>query len=285
MVTNEDGHITQNVVYIPYGEVFVEERNGSWTSPYLFNAKELDEETGLYYYGARYLDPAGAKWLSVDPMWNNDPDKTPYNYCLNNPVKMVDPDGRKWVREKESGIVSWKISCESADATPSNFEYIGDTYKGLSVNLYNQYEEEGYAGLFIELCYNGENSNSDKLQWIQSIETNQSISNNKQYIDRSSPTSDNPFYYTENENTDHINNSSDCVYKFEDRPSRYRFHSHTYWEGELSLVEKKRIEYTPKITVKYGFKIEAGHAKLSDIIVTEQSQFQKNQLYEYNNKH
>ncbi|MBO5628995.1 MAG: RHS repeat-associated core domain-containing protein, partial [Aeriscardovia sp.] len=69
-------------------------RNGNWNTPYLFNAKELDEETGLYYYGARYLDPTGAMWLSVDPMWNNDPDKTPYNYCLNNPIKMVDPDGR-----------------------------------------------------------------------------------------------------------------------------------------------------------------------------------------------
>ena len=46
MVTNLDGHITQNVVYIPFGEVFVEERDGSWASPYLFNAKELDEETG-----------------------------------------------------------------------------------------------------------------------------------------------------------------------------------------------------------------------------------------------
>ncbi|MCR5570137.1 MAG: RHS repeat-associated core domain-containing protein [Paludibacteraceae bacterium] len=95
MVTDLDGRITQNVVYIPYGEVFVEERNGSWASPYLFNAKELDEETGLYYYGARYLDPAGARWLSVDPMWENDPDKTPYNYCLNNPVKLVDPDGKE----------------------------------------------------------------------------------------------------------------------------------------------------------------------------------------------
>ena len=94
MVTNEDGHITQNVVYIPYGEVFVEERNGSWASPYLFNAKELDEETGLYYYGARYLDPAGARWQSVDPMWKKYMGMSPYNYCAENPVKMVDPDGR-----------------------------------------------------------------------------------------------------------------------------------------------------------------------------------------------
>ena len=118
MVTDLDGHITQNVVYIPYGEVFVEERNGSWTSSYLFNAKELDEETGLYYYGARYLDPAGARWLSVDPLWINHPDKTPYNYCLNNPVKLVDPDGRvvwvvpiiaKGVGELFVGYAAYKI--------------------------------------------------------------------------------------------------------------------------------------------------------------------------------
>ena len=94
MVTNEDGHITQNVVYIPYGEVFVEERNGSWASPYLFNAKELDEETGLYYYGARYLNPSIALWLSTDPLQEKYPGMSPYNYCAGNPVKLVDPDGR-----------------------------------------------------------------------------------------------------------------------------------------------------------------------------------------------
>ena len=95
MVTNIDGEITQNVVYIPYGEVFVEERNGAWSSPYLFNAKELDEETGLYYYGARYLDPTSTRWLSVDPMWEKYMGMSPYNYCAGNPVKLVDLDGRE----------------------------------------------------------------------------------------------------------------------------------------------------------------------------------------------
>ncbi|MBO4332385.1 MAG: RHS repeat-associated core domain-containing protein [Paludibacteraceae bacterium] len=94
MVTDLDGRITQNVVYIPYGEVFVEERNGSWASPYLFNAKELDEETGLYYYGARYLNPSIALWLSTDPLQGKYPGMSPYNYCAGNPVKLVDPDGK-----------------------------------------------------------------------------------------------------------------------------------------------------------------------------------------------
>ena len=95
LVTDIDGEITQHVAYIPYGEVFVEERNGSWSTPYLFNAKELDEETGLYYYGARYLDPTNAAWLSVDPLFEKYVGMTPYGYCAGNPVGLVDPDGEE----------------------------------------------------------------------------------------------------------------------------------------------------------------------------------------------
>ena len=56
-ITNLDGEVAQHIEYVPFGEVFIEERNNTWNTPYLFNAKELDEETGLYYYGARYMDP------------------------------------------------------------------------------------------------------------------------------------------------------------------------------------------------------------------------------------
>jgi RHS repeat-associated protein len=94
LVTDIDGEITQHVAYIPYGEIFVEQRNGSWNTPYLFNAKELDEETGLYYYGARYLDPTHAAWLSVDPLFEKYVGMTPYGYCAGNPVKMVAQMGK-----------------------------------------------------------------------------------------------------------------------------------------------------------------------------------------------
>ena len=133
MVTDLDGHITQNVVYIPYGEVFVEERNGSWASSYLFNAKELDEETGLYYYGARYLDPVGARWLSVDPMWENDPDKTPYNYYLNNPVKLVDPDGRRDIINAETNEHQYVD-----DNVNRVIQIVGEDYETLKSIGFNQ---------------------------------------------------------------------------------------------------------------------------------------------------
>ena len=94
LVTDADGEVTQHVAYIPYGEVFIEERNGIWNTPYLFNAKELDEETGLYYYGARYLNPKDTRWLSVDPMFEKYVGMSPYNYCAGNPVRLVDPNGR-----------------------------------------------------------------------------------------------------------------------------------------------------------------------------------------------
>ena len=60
----------------------------------LFNRKELDDETGLYYYGARYYDARINIWLSVDPVMEKYPSVTPYNYVFNNPIKVRDPDGR-----------------------------------------------------------------------------------------------------------------------------------------------------------------------------------------------
>lgn len=58
----------------------------------------MDEETGLYYYGARYYDPKISIWLSVDPLMEKHPNMNPYVYCLQNPISMIDPDGRDGVR-------------------------------------------------------------------------------------------------------------------------------------------------------------------------------------------
>jgi len=49
---------------------------------------------GYSYFGARYYDPELSIWLSVDPKASKYPSWSPYNYCLNNPIKLIDPDGR-----------------------------------------------------------------------------------------------------------------------------------------------------------------------------------------------
>jgi RHS repeat-associated protein len=68
---------------------------GTYTNPYLFNGKELDEETGLYYYGARYYNPRYSLWLGVDPMAEKYASFSPYTYCFNNPIILVDTDGKE----------------------------------------------------------------------------------------------------------------------------------------------------------------------------------------------
>jgi RHS repeat-associated protein len=67
---------------------------GLYHSPYKFNGKELDEETGFYYYGARYYDPRISIWANVDPLAEKYPNVNPYVYCLNNPILFIDPDGK-----------------------------------------------------------------------------------------------------------------------------------------------------------------------------------------------
>jgi RHS repeat-associated protein len=93
LITNLDGEVVQHIEYVPFGEVFIEERNNTWNTPYLFNAKELDEETGLYYYGARYYEPRVSVWYGADPMQEKYPGVSTYAYCNNNPVRYIDPTG------------------------------------------------------------------------------------------------------------------------------------------------------------------------------------------------
>ena len=92
-ITNLDGEVAQHIEYVPFGEVFIEERNNTWNTPYLFNAKEFDEETGLYYYGARYYDPRLSLWMSVDPLAEMGLNLSPYNFMFNNPLILIDPHG------------------------------------------------------------------------------------------------------------------------------------------------------------------------------------------------
>ena len=102
-ITNLDGEVVQHIEYVPFGEVFIEERNNIWNTPYLFNAKEFDEETGLYYYGARYYEPRLSLWISCDPLEENHYEISSYCYTGNNPIKYSDPNGEDW-RDKVKGF-------------------------------------------------------------------------------------------------------------------------------------------------------------------------------------
>jgi RHS repeat-associated protein len=92
-ISNLDGEVVQHVEYVPFGEVFLEEKNSKWNTPYLFTSKELDRETGMYYFSARYQDPKLGIFLGVDPKAEKYVGWSSYAYALNNPVKFIDPTG------------------------------------------------------------------------------------------------------------------------------------------------------------------------------------------------
>jgi RHS repeat-associated protein len=74
---------------------FLSQGNLSATASYTFSAKEKDSETNLSYFGARYYSSDLSIWLSVDPMAAKYPSLSPYVYCANNPIKLVDPNGEE----------------------------------------------------------------------------------------------------------------------------------------------------------------------------------------------
>ena len=114
-ITDLNGKLYEHLEYFPFGESWVEENSNVQRTPYLFTAKELDEETGLYYFGARYYDPRTTVWQSPDPILGkyltfgkpgtenemrgmggvfHSGNLGLYSYAHLNPLKNADPDGR-----------------------------------------------------------------------------------------------------------------------------------------------------------------------------------------------
>ncbi|WP_157367925.1 SpvB/TcaC N-terminal domain-containing protein [Alloactinosynnema sp. L-07] len=105
-VTDEHANLTEHLEYFAFGENWVNEHPAQPTPvPYQFGGKELDEETGLYYHGARYYNPKTTQWQSPDPALDSYLDGEPnngvlqpfnlssYTFANNNPVRLTDPTG------------------------------------------------------------------------------------------------------------------------------------------------------------------------------------------------
>ena len=109
VVYNEDREAEEVNHYYPFGGILASSTPS--VQLYKYNGKELDRKGGLdwYDYGARMYDPVLGRWHVVDPSSEKYYGVSPYNYCANNPVKYIDPDGKDWYKvQNEEGI--WKYS-------------------------------------------------------------------------------------------------------------------------------------------------------------------------------
>ena len=122
--TDEVGAVIELLDYYPFGAVRLDESSTSYINDYKYTGKELDGDTGLYYYGARYYDAGVGRFVGVDPValnigtkifyesldvnykgkkdeqkkilkkyLSNPQELNSYSYVANNPLKYVDPKG------------------------------------------------------------------------------------------------------------------------------------------------------------------------------------------------
>jgi RHS repeat-associated protein len=93
VVINSSGTVAETNHYYPFGSLFA----STSVQPYKYNGKELDAKKGLnwYDYGARHYDATLGRWFVVDPLAEKYYAWSPYNYCLNNPISNIDPDGKQ----------------------------------------------------------------------------------------------------------------------------------------------------------------------------------------------
>ena len=148
--------------FLPFGEEMAAQHSqtADFETRYKFNGKELDQETGLYYYGARYYNPQTSIWLSVDPLVEKYPGINPYVYTYNNPIRFIDAFGMEGEENEWKPVVTKKGKVFYVEEKGDNVETLKSQY-GLSdfaANaIYNTMDDAGVITGQDVAKYNGGN--------------------------------------------------------------------------------------------------------------------------------
>jgi len=144
-LTDNFGRPSHYYETLPFGEMMVEHNQSAnngvgYDNKYKFNGKELDDATGMYYYGARYYDPRISIFVSVDPLAEQTME--PYSYVSNNPINLIDPTGMSAEGPhdppggEDEGTVLPELIIDKRDlhqkmedASGSNLSYGGEFYE------------------------------------------------------------------------------------------------------------------------------------------------------------
>lgn len=286
---------------------------GSLENKIKYNGKEQQHQEfsdgsglELYDYGARFYDNQISRWNVLDPLGEKHPNISPYNYCSNNPIRFIDPDGMDWIENKKTGDVEWREKVNK-DNTPKGWSYIGTEYKGITIREFKvNYFDDGKGGAFsaleVKIGYKDPNSGEESsYNWVQTVERDNS---GKPFVDYDAKTQsgqDNyPYYQDKSENAQYANKDgyNTSVY---DNPSEHDMKGS--FKAELSLIGKpsgiqlgnkvynpKLLEskgmdgvmmrtvgtkiYAPIVTMKYGFSVNNGQMTAAPIKIVSPSSFQ-----------
>jgi RHS repeat-associated protein len=104
--------------------------SGTQGNAYKYNGKEFNNDYGLnwYHYGARFYDPAIARWFNADPMSEKHYNLTSYNYVMNNPMRFIDPFGLDTVPANNAPTLKFDEHADDykVEATKQFFDALGN---------------------------------------------------------------------------------------------------------------------------------------------------------------
>jgi len=147
-ITNKTGKALQHMQYLPFGEIFVNQKvsGSTYDSEFKFLGKELDSETGYTKTDNRYYWANAGIFLSVDPLCDEYPMLTPYNYAGNNPLIFKDPSGLyiDWYQNVKTGEVVYHkelVGADDAVLLGDDYSWLGDDnmFGKAPYEVYNSY--------------------------------------------------------------------------------------------------------------------------------------------------
>jgi RHS repeat-associated protein len=126
MELDAHGAVISYEEYHPFGTTSFQSFGSSALSKkrYRYTGKEKDDETGLYYHGARYYAPWLGRWTAPDPAGAVD-GLNPYTYVRNNPVSLHDPNGQQSFSAADLQSAAQAANALSAEGRISLMQEIG----------------------------------------------------------------------------------------------------------------------------------------------------------------
>ena len=137
-ITDLNGQPVQHLQYKPFGGDYIDQQDPTtdYAERFRFTGKERDAETGFDYFGARYYSSSVGIWLSVDPMSDKYPSLSPYVYCADNPMRLVDIEGQEWVNAHSEKVNKLKTAYDKNPTKELYRQLKAEIKKESRVNTY-----------------------------------------------------------------------------------------------------------------------------------------------------
>ncbi|MDR1553106.1 MAG: hypothetical protein LBS69_06560, partial [Prevotellaceae bacterium] len=151
VIIDNAGIIKEQKDFYPFGKEHENPNLITSTNRYTFSGKEKQTIRDLGYldFGARMLDAEIGRWFVIDPLAEKYYSISPYVYCMNNPIKYVDPTGMDWycyshtyerTKEKSAEIVKRYVYVEGTlspeEMEKEGYTHLGKTYTDADNNTY-----------------------------------------------------------------------------------------------------------------------------------------------------